>query len=663
MYMRSGDAASAAEICERSLRKFPGDANFLCLLAKANIALRQFRQVKPRLEEAIRLYPDFAPAHETFGDFYLVLGRPVDARKAYEQAMRLDPTQASIHDKIDRARTLAAEMDEQSSTGAGPMVPQRRMAFEDEINKALEHERDGDPQPAEMIYREILTKDPDHVEAARLLAKIAAKNENYKDAEVFLKKALSNAPDYLRAWVDLTNVQRELDKFDDAVESAKRVLEMSPDKAESHILFAGVIGIAGNHEKAIRAYERALEISPKKAGAICAMAHHQKTIGESDTAIANYRRAIALKPDHAEAYWSLANLKTFRFEEAEVAAMEELLLREDLPDESRSQVNNALGLEYEAREDFNRAFSHFENCNSIRRRSETYDPVKTESTYNRMIKLVDKDFLDRNAGVPPTDVTPILIVGLPRSGSTLLEQILASHSMVVGTHELGDLPRAIHGARTKRKFGEQFPTAYADMTIDQWAAVGRRYLDTTKVFRGSSPFFIDKNPNNFVYTGMVKLAIPNIKIINARRHPLDSCFGSFKQLFASGQPFSYDLTELGEYYLQYCRLMDHWHEVLPGFVLDVDYESVVTNLEAEVRRILDHCGLPFEDACLRFHETERAVKTASSQQVRQPIYASSVNLWRNYEPHLETLVHILEPVLRDRPEKELPLLLAESGQT
>jgi len=663
--MRSGDAASAAEVCERALKKFPGDANLLCLLAKAHLALERFVDAKSRLEEAIKLFPDFATAHETFGDFFLMRGRALEARRAYEQAMRLDPAHASIHDKLERARQLESQNAKQPPEYGQyfqESIPKRRMAFDAEISKALQYEQDGDPQPAETIYRDILAKDPDHVEAARLLAQIAVTNKRYSDAEVFLKKALSNAPDYARAWVDLANVQRELDKFDDAVESASRVLQLSPDKAESHVLYASAIGLAGDHDEAIRVYKKALEIAPDKAGPMCSMAHHQKTLGLTAEAIASYRRAISTKPDHAEAYWSLANLKTFRFEDEEIEAMETLLEREDLPDESRSELHNALGLEFESRKNYTRAFSNFEKCNSIRRKAESYDPVETESIYGRIIEQFDKEFLAKNKGAAATEITPIFIVGLPRSGSTLIEQILASHSQVDGTHELGDLSRVVRGVRRKRKRGERFPEQLAALNVREWAAIGTDYLERTEIFRGSAPYFVDKNPNNFIYIGILSLAIPNAKIINARRHPLDSCFGSYKQLFASGQPFSYDLTELGEYYVQYSRLMDHWHDVLPGFVLHVHYEQVVADLEANVRRILDFCGLPFEDACLRFHETERAVKTASSEQVRRPIYSSSVNLWRKYEAHLETLIHILEPVLRDRQEDELPASLAQADE-
>jgi tetratricopeptide (TPR) repeat protein len=440
------------------------------------------------------------------------------------------------------------------------------------------------------------------------------------------------------------------------------VLELAPETPESYMLSASVVGVLDQHEKAIELYEKALALAPEKAAALSGKAHHLKTIGRQDEAIASYRACIESKPDHGEAYWSLANLKTFRFEDKEVDAMERLLDGEGLTDLSRLQLHNALGLEYENRRKYDKAFANFEQCNLIRRRSESYDPVDTENTHDRVVELFTTEFLSQSAA-DAVEPTPIFIVGLPRSGSTLIEQILASHSQVDGTRELGDLAKAIQAQRQRARKNERFPATLAKIKVPGWSAIGKEYIRRSERFRGRAPYFVDKNPNNFVFAGVVKLAMPNAKIINARRHPLDSCLGTYKQLFATGQPFSYDLTELGEYYLQYQRLMDHWHEVMPGFVLDVNYEDVVADLDGQVRHILEFCGLPFEDACLRFHETERPVRTASSEQVRQPIYSSSVNLWRNYEPHLDTLVHILKPLLDSLPVAARPSARLQEQQS
>ena len=655
--LRAGDFRAAADLCAKSLQQFPGDANLLCLGARVSIALKEHEQAEKYAEDAIRLFPDFALAHETLGDLQMVRGRISSARTAYETASRLDPTRQETRERIARAKKLE-KVGTRVPAGAVRQAP----PFQAELEKARSFEKDGDPRAAEMIYREVLKQDPQHVEAARLLAGIASQNKRFRDAEVILKEVVKNAPDYVRAWVDLANVQRELNQFDDSLDSARHVLKLAPDTAESHMVYGSAVGMAGGHEEAIEAYEQAIKIAPDKPGAYSSIAHHQKTIGRQEAAIASYRRAIETRPDHAESYWSLANLKTFRFEDHEVAAMLSLL-EQDLPDESRAQVHNALGLEMEGRKDYDQAFYHFEKCNEARRPLELYDPVDTESTYDRMIELFTPALIESHADNPAADITPILVVGLPRSGSTLIEQILASHSQVDGTHELGDLSRAVQVVRKERSRRGRFPEVLGGLTDDQWRRIGKEYLRRTEIHRAGSPYFVDKNPNNFIYAGILRIAVPNAKIIDARRHPLDSCLGSFKQLFASGQPFTYDMTELCEYYLQYQRLMDHWHSVLPGFVLDVQYESVVADLETQVRRILDFCGLPFEEACLRFHETERAVKTASSEQVRQPIYSSSVNLWRKYEPHLDEMVHILEPLLNSLPPEDRPTALAETSNT
>ena len=648
---KAGNAADAVSACDAALTDYPGDANLMCLAAKANLVLRRFDDAKRLIDEALRQQPEFAAAHDLNGDLLLIRGHSEAAIKAYEQVMHLDPTRSRVVTKIERAREAIATGQTASPRAEGSAAPGRRMPFEDEIHRAQEKHKSGEPGEADKIYRSILKRDPNHVEAARLLAGLAAENKQYKDAEVFLRHAASIAPDYGRLWIDLTNVLREQERFDEALECALKILDMAPEKAESHLLAASVVSSMGRHEDAIHYCEKALDISPDRSGAMSSMAHHLKTVGRQQDGVAMYRKAIAAKPDHAEAYWSLANLKTFRFDEHEVQAMQALLEDDDLEDESRVQLHNALGLEFEARKDYDQAFSHFDQCNFLRRQSEIYDPLETQAFTDSIIEIMDEEFIGKREGLGCNDDSPILIVGLPRSGSTLIEQILASHSLVDGTFELSDLPRVVKKIRRFSKKRSSFPDNLLDLEEQHWKKIGSDYIESARKFRAGAPYFIDKNPNNFIFVGLLRIALPGAKIINALRHPLDSCFGTYKQLFASGQPFSYNLTELGEYYLQYQRLMDHWKQVAPGFTLDVRYEDVVADLEGQVRRILDFCELPFEDNCLRFHETERAVKTASSEQVRQPIYSSSVNLWRNYEAHLGELIQLLEPVIRSNPSQ------------
>ena len=660
-YLKSGDAKMCLTVCNVTLQKFPKDINLLCLLARANIALRLFEDARKTLDKAINIAPDFAIARDTFGDLLLIQGKPDRALKEYQNALQLDPKRPHITEKIETAKAMQSELRKSQQVGQKDQstLPKRHMSFEDEMTQALEHQETGRNKEAEDIYRDILKRDPNHVEAARLLARIAMDHERYGEAEIFLIHALENAPDYARAWIDLVNAQQKQDKYDEATNSALELLKITPDSPESHMMYAGVIGSAGRHEEAIIAYEKAISLEPEKPGAFSSMAHHLKTIGRQDEAIAAYRQSIAIKSDHTESYWSMANLKTFQFDNEEIDAMQALLLQEDLSDESRVHIYNALGHEYESRKNYPKAFDYFSSCNQLRRKAESYDPVETETQHEKIISIFNKEFFEQTAA-NVGEVSPIFVVGLPRSGSTLIEQILASHSQVEGTHELSDLPRTMQSARRRGSIHKSFPESIEHFALDQWVEISQDYLKSTQKYRTDRPFFIDKTPNNFIFAGVLKLALPNAKIINARRHPLDSCFGSYKQLFASGQPFTYDLFELGEYYLEYQQLMEYWHEVIPNFILDVHYEKVVSNLEVEVKRILDFCDLSFEENCLHFHETERAVKTASSEQVRQPIYSSSVNLWRNYESNLGDLIEILKPLLIKLPKSDQPSVLQKT---
>ncbi len=658
-YLRSGDAKMCLTACNVALKRFPKDVNLLCLSARANITLRLFEDAKKSLDEAILIAPDFIMARDTYGDLLFIQGQPDQALKEYQYTLQLDPSRTHIEEKIERAKELQIKLQtlQKKAQEDHSIISQQRLSFEEEMTQAREHKESGRGKEAEDIYRSILKRDPNHVEAARLLARIAMDHERYHEAEILLMRVVKNAPDYARAWIDLANTQNDQDKHHEATKSAHELLRITPESAESYMLYAGIIGSAGRHEAAIIAYEKAIKLSPQKAGAFSSMAHHLKTIGRQDEAIAAYRHSIAIKPDHTESYWSLVNLKTFQFKDEEIDTMQALLLKKDLSDESRVHLHNALGLEYESRKEYQKSFDNMTKCNQLRRKAESYDPVETESLHQKIITIFNAGFFEQDAA-DVSDVSPIFIVGLPRSGSTLLEQILASHTQVEGTYELSDLSRTMQSVRRQNPRGKKsFPESLEHFNLQQWVAIGQGYLESTQKYRTDRAFFVDKNPNNFTFIGALKLALPNAKIINARRHPLDSCYGSYKQLFASGQSFSYDLVELGEYYLQYQNLMEYWHQVLPNFILDVHYENVVNDLETEVERILDFCGLPFEEHCLRFHETERAVKTASSEQVRQPLYSSSVNLWRNYENNLGDLIEILKPLLIQLPKSEQPLSL------
>ena len=656
-FLKNGDARQCINACKNGLIQYPDDINLLCLIARASLSIRLFEDAQGFLNEATRLNPKSSLARETYGDLLLVQGKAEEAIREYSFTKELNPNNEKIDHKINHAKeikkTLTEKISKALSQSNNDSSKNTRTLFEDDINEAIEHQNSGRGEVAEEIYRKILKQDPNHIEAARLLANTAMEHDKYSDAEIFLKRVVKNAPQYMRAWSDLIRAQRELGKYKEAHENAEILINLDQQIPESYMVRASVEGEAGLHHEAIKTYKKALFLSPEKPGALCSMAHHLKTVGNQEEAIAAYRQSIKIKPDHTESYWSMANLKTFGFENQEIKDMENLLDNSDLPDAGRVHLHNALGLEYESRKNYDKAFQNLSACNALRRKSESYDPVEYETMIDKIIEILSLKKL-RNKPAKSADVTPIFIVGLPRSGSTLIEQILASHSAVEGTHELHEMSLAMQSIREKSNVNKRFPEALELFRPSEWRMLGREYLDTTTKYRTDKLFFIDKNPNNFTFIGAIKLAIPNAKIINAKRHPLDSCFGSYKQLFASGQPFSYDLVELGEYYMEYERIMTHWKEACEGFVLDVNYEDVVSDLDTQVESILNFCGLPFEESCLHFYETKRAVKTASSEQVRQPIYSSSVNLWRNYEDKLDELIEILQPILLKLDKKDQP---------
>ena len=576
------------------------------------------------------------------------------AAEDYQQAIKLNPKRQRTRIRLGRALVFMGRVDE-----ANALKEEFMELSQDnqDIAKAAELEKEEKFAEAEKIYRQILTRHPDNVSAMRLWAQLGIREKRYSEAEKLLRQAVKVAPGFSQALTDLCSVQLEQEKFDDVIDSAKKLVKLKPRSPDGQIWLAAANAAAGNHIDAVKFYDKALDIAPNHVGAMCGKGNAYRTIGNQDGAIAAYRSSIKANPLHAEAYWSLANLKTFCFEDQEVDDMLALLGDEHISSEGQVQLNNALGLEFDGRKEYDRAFEFIDCGNRLRREQEFYDRVENEERTDLSIEAFTPQFFDDNADPGDPDSAPIFIVGLPRSGSTLLEQILSSHSKVDGTHELFDFGQTIRADPKLSAPPTRYPTSVANIDADGFKRLGSEYIERTRRHRGDRPFFTDKNPNNFVHVGLLHLILPNAKIINARRHPLDSCFGSYKQLFARGQPFTYDLIELGEYYLQYQRLMDHWHEVLPGKVLDVQYEEVVADLGGQVRRILDYCGLDWEESCLRFHETSRSVKSASSEQVRQPIYTSAVNTWRHYEAHLGPLIETLEPLLRELPESERPASL------
>jgi tetratricopeptide (TPR) repeat protein len=411
---------------------------------------------------------------------------------------------------------------------------------------------------------------------------------------------------------------------------------------------AAILGQIGEYEQAIAIYRELLAEYPRLPKAWMSFGHALKSAGHSEECIAAYRRSAELAPQFGEAWWSLANLKTFRFEPADLATMRVQLERPELTDHDRLHFHFAIGKALEDAGEWEDSFRHYAEGNRLRKSLIRYDADENTAALRRSKALFTRRFFEERAGFGDPRPDPIFIVGLPRAGSTLLEQILASHSQVEGTMELPDVigfAREL-GGRRNRSQESKYPEILATMGAADMAALGARYLQQTRVQRKTgAPFFIDKMPNNFAHVGLIQLMLPNAKIVDARRHPLACCFSSFKQHFALGQHFTFDLADIGRYYRDYVELMAHFDAVLPGRVHRVLYERMVEDTEGEVRRLLGYCGLPFEEGCLRFYENERAVRTASSEQVRRPIYREGMDHWRHFEPWLGPLKDALGPVL------------------
>jgi tetratricopeptide (TPR) repeat protein len=492
---------------------------------------------------------------------------------------------------------------------------------------------------AEALLRARLKVRPHEVAAIRMLAEVAGRLGRYADAETLLRRALVLAPGFDAARHNLAVVLHRQSKIEEALTEIDALMQRDPHAPGYRILRAAILVRLGNYAEAIDVYDEVLVAHPAQAKTWMSYGHALKTVGRQADSIAAYRNALAQTPSLGEAWWSLANLKTVHFDDRDIAAMR-AALASDLDDEDRFHLDFALGKALEDRADYAASFAHYAAGNALRREGLDYDAADTSAAVDAACALFTQRFFAGRAGQGCPERDAIFVVGLPRSGSTLIEQILSSHSMVEGTMELPDvnaLARRL-GMRARGDTGERFAARLGDLDAGELAALGREYLDRTRIQRKTAkPLFIDKMPNNFMHIGLIHLMLPNARIIDARRHPLGCCFSGFKQHFARGQAFTYDLGDIGAYWRDYARLMAHFDAVLPGRVHRVDYEAMVADPDTQIAALLAYCGLDFEPACRNFHESDRAVRTASSEQVRQPLYASAVDHWQHYDNWLGPL--------------------------
>ena len=653
--MQSGDFKGALKRLSGSLGQPVQNDEILYLSAVCERYLGNYTSALKWLSKLKQLNPDHSRSHQECGHVYRAMNDLDAALVAYSQATQLNPALiASLYAQIEILKSPSRGKSTQNMSQLVRKLEQQAEKLESTprpLITVIDLISQNRLVKAEQLCKAFLKKNPSHGEGMRLLADIASRFGLQDDAEFLLESAVVFSPNESRVRIDFINVLRKQQKYKLALQQAADLLSLEPENPQFQSVYAVECMQSGDYNAALLMFDAILKKIPEDPVTLTSRGHALKTLGAKDDAIDSYRRALKKYPAHGEAYYSLANLKLFSFSENEIRAMES---HEDSPmlsSTGRIFLDFALGKAYEDKGFFEESFFYYKRGNASKKAQSRYKASDLTTEFHGQMRVFSPALVEKHSNTGFASPDPIFIVGLPRSGSTLLEQILASHSQVDGTMELPNVLALAQTLRRGKRISnvKHYPDVLSTLSNSDFSAFGKKYIEDTQIHRGSAPFFIDKMPNNFRHIGLIHLMLPNAKIIDARRHPMGSCFSGFKQLFAEGQEFTYGLHEVGTYYKDYVELMDHWDKVLPGKVLRVQYEDVVDDLDTQVRRILDYCGLPFEQSCIDYHQTDRSVRTPSSEQVRQPIYKSGVEQWRNFEAYLDPLKQALGPVLQRYP--------------
>ncbi len=638
--LKAGRHTDSREAAAALAARVPENRDVLYALAMSQRCSHDIPAALATLGRLQTHHPKYSRLFQERGHCHVATRDAPRAIEAFLEAVNINPALPASWSMLEGLYRLIGEADNAAMAAAHVATLKR---LPPEIVSATSLFADGDWLPAEHLVRAYLLEHGDHVEGMRLLARIGIARDVLDDAELLLEGVLHLAPDYQAARFDYARVLVERHKYHRARAELSRLVAAQPDDRQYLTLLARALAGIGEHDAALVLYRRLLLAAPQEADLHLSIAHSLKTLGRLTEAIDAYRAAAAARPGFGDAYWSLANLKTYRFLDDELARMDAAESAAQTPLIDRYHLCFALGKALEDRADYPRSWRYYERGNALKRAESRYRPELLELNTRRQIEVCTPEFFARRAGVGDPAVDPIFIVGLPRSGSTLLEQILASHSRVEGTQELAEIPRlALELQGRDPELGNpRYPGVLADLDAETFRRLGARYLTDTRSYRTDRPYFIDKMPNNFRHIGLIHLMLPNATIIDARREPMACCFGNLKQLFASGQEFTYGIEDIARYYRTYLELMQHWDAALPGRVLRVHHEDVVDDLEGSVRRLLAFCGLDFEPACVDFHKTERSVRTASSEQVRRPIFRDGLEQWKHYAPWLGELERAL----------------------
>jgi predicted Zn-dependent protease len=651
--LEKGDFAQALTVAQALLETEPGHRDARYIVAVSQRYLKRVPDALATLDELQKWHPKFSRLYQERGHCFVAQRDAPKAIEAFEFALRLN---AALPASWNRLAALYRLVGRPADAERAAAQTRRIAAIAPEIVAAEGMFAEGDLAEAEEIVRHYLqTKNPLDPDAMWLLAKIGIKLKIFDDVEVLLQGVLAMKPDDYVIRHEYAVVLALRHKHQRALEEIAKLLAIDPGNHAFRTTHAAILMGLGRHHEALPIYQQVLAETPGNPDLHLSIAHALKTLNRTPEALVSYRAAAAIRPSYGEAYWSFANLKKYRFTDEEVTRMRTEEARPQVELADRYHLCFALGKALEDRAEYAEAFGYYERGNALKKSETRYRSASIEYNARIVQETFTAEFFAARRGWGCQTPGPIFIVGLPRSGSTLIEQILASHSQVEGTMELADIPRLVQSLQGRdnynsyKKFWDQYIAVLIARGPEDFRRDGESYLTDTQIYRSEGkPFFTDKNPNNCRNIGLLQLILPNAKIIDARRGAMACCFGNFKQLFATGQEFTYSLEDLGSYYRCYIELMEHWDKVLAGKVLHVQHEELVDDLEAHVHRILDFCGLEFEPACLEYWKTERRIHTVSSEQVRRPVSREGIGQWRNFEPWLGPLRAALGP-LADRP--------------
>ena len=630
--LKDNNLNESIEQLHEILKVFPKHKDSIDLISDLFIKINEPKKALIYINKYLSIIKNSQKHLENKYKIYLYLGEDKNALKVLKLLHENHPT-------IRTARTISnyylSNNDEEKSDLVIQSFFENNKSYSD-LYKGIRHAKAGRNKLAEESYKNVLSKDNKNVDALRLLGLLAFKNNNHDIAEKLLIRAIQLDPYFHLLWDNLAKVFRVQNKLEESKKAFENLIKLDPKNNEAFVALGTIYNKLAQYKDGINSYKKALKLNDNNARVYLSMGHALKTLGNRKECEDSYLKAIKLFPLSGEGYWSLANLKTYTFNESQIQAMKSAI-KEDMHEQEKIQMMFALGKAYESKKDFKESFKFYNDGNWMQRKTVEYNAEENSKSIDLTIDFFkqNKEKLNFDSGISSKD--PIFILGLPRAGSTLLEQILSSHSMIEGTEELHNIMTIGRRIRTTND-SKNYLNNLLDLNKENISSYGNMYIDETRWARKDNNFFIDKMPNNFPHIGLIKMILPNAKIIDARRNPLDGCFSCFKQYFAKGQHFTYDLDDVARYYKDYLKIMKFWNNYFPDEIHTVCYENVINNPEQEVRLMLKYLGLDFEKSCMDFHKSSRPVKTASSEQVRQPIYKSGMNYWENYEDDLSTLV-------------------------